>query len=700
MRALIVRIGGLALLAVVVTLAGCATNGQLLPDPEQNAALKEELAGQRFGGRWWDLYARAAIYQKYGLVELAEQDLRAAMNLRPDDQRWARTYGLHFMPEYFPNRELGIVLLEQDRVEEAAQHLEQSIGALYTARAAHYLDEAHAERVALASLDQTPPSIELTSPAQGGVVAGTHVDLRAIARDDSYVAAVKVNGEPVPLLLAATEVPLEQTVALEPGANSIEIEVTDILGNSTVESFSFQRDSDGPAVSFDTPLVLPGTIRGVAFDPSSVQAMFIGDAPAVLSKGANGETTFEFAVARVSAEFVPEFRCEDALGNSTTGLLPLDAVRTQASRGDTAFASTPNVVQLNREIAAVYKDGELFAVVRTAANEPISGAPRIQFTNLLDGQRYLKDEVVVSLEVESAETVRTVSINGEPIESIVPGRGTQRISRKINIEAEGEHRIAATVTDALGATSSAEVLIERQLPQVEAVSARLSIALLGDLAQTGDASLQDQAEYVRSQLPFTLDELGRFNVVDRDSIETVIEEQQLVAALGSVKERQRLGQLDMADYLLIADLRRYADNIEVVLHAIDSITSSEVIVDVYGPGNSAQELRELLDDLALRLEQEFPRVRGNLVDVAANGERVFSSLSRTDRVRESMYCVVYRPQEVIDPKTNASLGTELIPIAEGTLRDIQRQGSSIQLLLNDADQAAGAPQLNDLVVTK
>jgi hypothetical protein len=205
---------------------------------------------------------------------------------------------------------------------------------------------------------------------------------------------------------------------------------------------------------------------------------------------------------------------------------------------------------------------------------------------------------------------------------------------------------------------------------------------------------------LRSELPFALDELGRFNVVDRDSIETVLEEQQLVAALGSVKERQRLGELEMADYLLIADLRKYAENTEVVLHAIDSLTSREVIVDVYGPAENVQELRGLIHDLALRLEQEFPRVRGNLVRVASNGQRVFSSLSQSDRIRESMYCVVYRPHEVIDPNTKVSLGTDLIPIAEGTLRDIQRQGSSIQLLLKNEKTEETNPQLDDLVVTK
>ena len=700
MRALILRTIPMVLLAVVVTLMGCVSQRELLSDPVRNDELLDRLAQQSFRGRWWNLYEQAFIYQEFELWALAEEDIRAALNVRNVDQRWARTYGLHFIPEYFPNRELGIVLFHQHRYDEAIDYLEKSIDHQYTARAAYYLNDARAQRVTLAQLDNAPPTIELLSPVQGGLVGTTQVDVRAIARDETYVAKVVINGERVPLRVTAQEVLIERTVTLVPGTNSFNIEVTDIFGNSTVEQVSLRLDTDGPAISFNTPIVLPGTIRGVAFDPSGIEAMYIGDSKAILGLGAGGETTFEFFVEEISDRFVPQFRCVDALGNSTEGLLPLDGILTEALRRDVVFASSTSVVPLNDEIAAVYVGGELLAVIRSARSDRLPGAPRIEFTNLLDGQRYLKDEIVVSLDIQSTKAIQSIELNGQPIETIVPGRGSQRISRRIRIEDEGEHRIIATVVDVSGALGTVEVVIERRLPQVEEVSARLSVALLGDLSRSDDASLHEQAEYLRSELPFALDERGRFNVIDRESIETVIEEQQLIAALGSVKERQRLGQLEMADFLLIADLRKYGENLEILVHAIDSITSREVIVDVYGPANELKELRELVHNLALRLEQEFPRVQGSLLRVASNGERVFSDLSKDDRIWKSMYCVIYRPQEVVDPETQVSLGIDLVLIAQGTLRDIRKQGSSIQLLLNSSENAGSAPQLSDLVITK
>ena len=688
------------LAAALIILTGCATTYEALLEPERQEELRERLAKQPFRGRWWSLYERAFIYQDFELWKVAEADIRTALSVRDVDQRWARTYGLHFVPEYFPNRELGIVLYHQNEFAEAIQHLERSIEQQYTARAAFYLNRARLDLVSAGLLDTGPPQIEILSPVAGVAVGATEFEVRIVARDDTYVSTVEIGGEAIPLRVSAREVAIAHTVNLVPGENVITIVATDILGNRVTERLSLQADVDGPAVSFTTPIVLPGTIRGVAFDPSGIQGLYVGDVQATLTTDDSGVTTFELAIEDLSDTFVPQFRCVDTLDNVTEGLIPLDGVVSKAFGREVVFASMPSVVPLNDEIAAVYADGKLLAVFRAAQVEPLAPGPRIEFTNLLDGQRYFKDEIVVSLDVQSREPIQRIELNGDPIESIIPGRRTQRISRRIRLDDVGVHEIRATAYDTNGESGTISVSIERRLPQVEEVSARLSVALLGNLSRTEDASLLEHAEYLRSELPFALDKRGRFNIIDRESIETIIEEQQLIAALGSVKERKRLGQLEMADFLLIADLRQYANNVEILLHAIDSLTSREVIVDVYGPADSLQELQTLTEDLALRLEQEFPRVEGTVLSVSSGGNRVLSSLTRADRVRKSMYCVVYRPEEVIDPVTQRSLGTDLIPIAQGTLRDIRKQGSTVQLLLDSSGTAGTGPRVSDLVITK
>lgn len=681
-------------------LLGCATTYEAPVEPERQQELRQRLSKQPFRGRWWSLYERAFIYQDFELWQVAETDIRAALSVRDVDQRWARTYGLHFIPEYFPNRELGIVLYHQNEFPEAIQYLEQSIEHQHTARAAFYLDKARLGLLSTGLLDSGPPEIEILSRVTGTTLGETEFEVEIIVRDDTYVSAIQIGGEVMPLRVSAREIRMSHTVNLSAGENTIMIVATDILGNTVAERLILQTDIDGPAVSFTTPIVLPGTIRGVAFDPSGVQGLYISGLQATLSTDNSGVTTFELAVEDIGDTFIPQFRCLDALDNVTEGLIPLDGLISQVFSRDVVFVSTPSIVSLNDEIAAVFADGKLLAVFRSAQAESTTSGPSIKFNNLLDGQRYLKDEIVVSLDVRSQNPIQRIELNGDPIESIIPGRRTQRISRRIRLDEEGIYEIRATAYDTNGQSGTVSVSIERRVPKVEEVSARLSMTLLGDLSRTENVTLLQHADYVRAQLPIFLDDRGRFNIVDRENIETVIEEQQLIAALGSVKERRRLGRLQMADFMLIADLRQYANNVEILVHAIDSLTSREVIVDVYGPADNLQELRTLTQDLALRLEQEFPRVEGTVLSVASGGTRLQSSLTRDDRVRKSMYCVVYRQEEVIDPVTLQSLGTDLIPVAQGTLRDIRKRGSSIQLLLDESGEGSIDVKLADLVITK
>ncbi|MEX2016292.1 MAG: hypothetical protein WD873_06600, partial [Candidatus Hydrogenedentales bacterium] len=102
----------------------------------------------RFRGRWWNHYERGTSFLRGGFYAEAEEDFRGALSGRRRDQRWARTYGLHLVPAYFPHRELGITLFRQGRVEEAIDHFDTSLGMAWSARAAYYRDLARRELLA------------------------------------------------------------------------------------------------------------------------------------------------------------------------------------------------------------------------------------------------------------------------------------------------------------------------------------------------------------------------------------------------------------------------------------------------------------------------------------------------------------------------------------------------------------------------
>src|SRR5687767_13402995 len=121
------------LLLALLLAAGCAIT--------ERTYIKD---GQRYGvvtgafrGRWYNYYERGLSFLEGGYFDEAIADLRQAIELRPNDQRRARTYGLHFI-DYFPNRELGIAFLGKGDVTDALEALRTSLSHVDSGRAEFY----------------------------------------------------------------------------------------------------------------------------------------------------------------------------------------------------------------------------------------------------------------------------------------------------------------------------------------------------------------------------------------------------------------------------------------------------------------------------------------------------------------------------------------------------------------------------------
>ena len=115
---------------------------------------------QIWRGRWWNHYERGISYADGEFWDEAIADLQAALAQRQEDQRRARTYGLHFL-DYFPHRELGIVYYRLARYLEAIHELETSLRSEETAKAKFYLNRTRTSLLEQTRHDTTPPRIVL-----------------------------------------------------------------------------------------------------------------------------------------------------------------------------------------------------------------------------------------------------------------------------------------------------------------------------------------------------------------------------------------------------------------------------------------------------------------------------------------------------------------------------------------------------------
>ena len=112
-----------------------------------------------FQGRWYHYYERGLSFAEGHCWGKAENDLEKALKQRDDGDRIrARTYGMHFI-DYFPHRELGIVLFHQKRYADAIRELEASLNATETASAEFYLDQCRKAQILSQTSDKHPPEI-------------------------------------------------------------------------------------------------------------------------------------------------------------------------------------------------------------------------------------------------------------------------------------------------------------------------------------------------------------------------------------------------------------------------------------------------------------------------------------------------------------------------------------------------------------
>ena len=113
-----------------------------------------------FQGRWYHYYERGLSFAEGQCLGEAERDLGEALKQRDDgDRRRARTYGMHFV-DYFPHRELGIVLFHQKRYADAIRELEVSLNATVTAKAEFYLAQCRKALLLSQTPDKRPPNLK------------------------------------------------------------------------------------------------------------------------------------------------------------------------------------------------------------------------------------------------------------------------------------------------------------------------------------------------------------------------------------------------------------------------------------------------------------------------------------------------------------------------------------------------------------
>jgi tetratricopeptide (TPR) repeat protein len=200
-----------------------------------------------FGQTFFEYYENGVKYAGIDSLDKALACFEKALKIRKSDDKQARTYGVRFA-EYFPNRELGIILYKRDSLNLAIDYLEKSMSDEPTQRAKDYLvtiGQVKHDR-SLAVVDDQPPEIDILSPNRINakifqpVPNNTNqITLIGKAKDPGGIYKVMVNDQEA---IVSAIGDFKTQVNLKVGDNDIFVQATDMKRNSVTNSYFIYRE--------------------------------------------------------------------------------------------------------------------------------------------------------------------------------------------------------------------------------------------------------------------------------------------------------------------------------------------------------------------------------------------------------------------------------------------------------------------------
>jgi Curli production assembly/transport component CsgG/Glucodextranase, domain B len=683
------------LLLLLLSMAGCAVErGEVYVKEGKQYGVT---SSQIWRGRWWNHYERGISYADGEFWDDAIADFQAALAQRQEDQRRARTYGLHFL-DYFPHRELGIVYYRFARYPEAIYELEISLRREETAKAKFYLNRARKSLLEQTSRDTTPPRIVLDRPPDGLVTNRFSVEVVGHVEDEAYVSGIAVDGQALFVELAEPRIPFTREVDLHDGLNTIDIVAVDLLGHQAQQRLTVHVDRQGPLVSVErvellgAPYQQQARVQGFLADRSRIQRFVLAGNPVPLQPGPEWPFRQEAPVTPGTASL--PFEVEDAAGNVTRGeiaLTPPASGPPGTRQGTPAMPTFPRWALLYP--GTVLADlGALHSVPIQMAQRSDREPPVIKLARLEDRETVYDDAIYLEGEVTDLRAITAFAINGESLWR----RKTQQLffGQKLPLR-EGDNAFRLEAANEAGTTARRDLVVSRAVQKARQPGSRLRVIHM-PFEKKGTPSVL--AETVYDSLFDAFVSQKRFDFVDRHQLEAILRELKLSQTdLVDPATAAKIGKIAAAEGILIGTVVETQPALEVYARFVDVETSVVLAAaDIYGEELTLRTMKTLMEGLALKLRRHFPLVEGSIIE--RKGRELFVDLTSSQGVMRYMKLIIFREgQESKHPTTGRMLKKPDTPLGDARITAVSTDLSKATLL--HPEQSEDVQEL-DKVITK
>jgi len=558
---------------------------------------------------WWNFYELGLTQQNSGDYTSAARQFEIALGQIPgatygaDRDIWrARTYGLHFVEGYFPNRELGVCLYHLGRHAEAMENLNRSLDQTPSSRAKHYLNLVRKESLAGSVIP--PPEIMLD---HAGAMNWSTARLFAVsgnAHSKGLIQHIQVNGLEKFIELAGETMPINDDVPLKEGINRISVDARDLLGRKvssfvevtadwTPPSISVQnRRQQGTDISYELLCVDDHTVAEIYVDGKRQNIK--PDAGVVLSVSTVAGQKISLLVTDAAGNNVSTVLS----GESTAGLFRRDLRNVYAQAADAGVPDVPVAAESAPASADRMK-------------------PSLRLRTTREELVVYGDEYHLDGEVSDGGGVAAVEVNGENI--LAPAaRGSilSFFARRLPLDT-GTNLFEVVAVDKAGNRIQKNIRIVRKIPGYMDEYYRMSLGItpLVNSGSRADAPMIQQLmrEAILSDPP-------RFHILERDEgWDYILREQQLsLSDLTDPRTAKIIGKLLPADLMLMSSVLDHDSGVTVLAKVVDA-GSGEMLFsdDVYSP-NADDDLAHQMGGLILKIEQRFPLVAGRIVKLSGD----------------------------------------------------------------------------------
>jgi hypothetical protein len=664
-------IQALSLLTLSLLLAEAIPAQPSAPGIPQRQRRRSPIESEIFLGNWWNYYNRGLKEFDQGNLAAAERDFREALKFHPEESARARTYGVRFQ-EYYPRVELGAVLYESGRFQEAIPVLQESLKSASFEQTKFYLHESRRKVALMSPIDKGPPKIEISEPASELITNQNSIRIRGTAVDDIFIDKIVVGDRALLVERAKGNLQFQTDVAIQSETNEIPVTVYDLLGQQQTQIVRVTTDHQGPALSLRRLEVLAGGkvhLAGTIYDKHLVSHVLI-DGIDLPTQGIASQD-IDCIVAFPPSQETVKLVMADGFGNETVaplnprlkvGMLPSQQshVRVASARMEPAW------------IAALSQQG-----------------PRIDLLGLQPNQRVFLKEVYVDGRVYDGSGVAEVRFGDRPLD-LPPGTDLY-FGLMAGPLRQGPNEFPIKARNVNGVETVVNLALDCKPPTELPVEQRLAVTVPDFEIVGPEAADPTVAGLVRNAFVDGLLKRGRFNVVESSRLSSVLMEREITEVSDS-RYRVENRSLTAADLVLDGQLIVRSTTLLLSLYTVNVQTAKvEARVQVQCAGKSALAMRDMGANLALKLEQEYPVVEGEIFRVEP---RFLATLSKQDRVREGMQLIAFhRGPEIILPN-GRSVGFEFFDIGPMRLSGVREKDYSEVI---PGESMTQPPQLGDLV---